>query len=148
MSKDQRRIVVVDQELQHGLSRRLITYWAGTWFAVFALPIMARMISEPMSFDQLCQGIISDFWFPMLVSILLLPIVAWDCIRFSHRAAGPIFRINRVIRDMSNGKPAQEIRLRSNDFCGELADNVNLLIERQAAERESAHRPESLEPVA
>lgn len=148
MSRDQRKIVVVDKEMQHGLSRRLVTYWAATWFAVFALPIMARMITEPLPFNQLCQGIIADFWFPMLISIFLLPIVTWDCIRFSHRAAGPVLRITRVIRDLSNGKPGQEIRLRSNDFCGELANSVNLLIERQAVDRESADQPESLEPVA
>lgn len=149
MNTNQRKIVIVDRELQHGLSRRLITYWAGTWLMVFVLPIIARMFTEPMPADQLALAIFQDFWFPMLVSIFLLPIVVWDSIRFSNRCAGPVYRIGNTIRDMAKGKPVREIRLRPDDFCGELADSVNSLMEIRAEQAEAAVADQSaMEPVA
>ena len=151
MNSNKRRIVVVDRELQIGLSRRLVTYWAGTWFLVFALPVIARLMTDPVPADQLARGILSDFWFPMLVSVFLLPVVIWDSNRFSNRCAGPVYRVGRAMRDLAKGKPVREIRLRPNDFCNDLAESFNQLIEPgadQQDESEKIFEENALETVA
>ncbi len=149
MNKNKRKQVVVDEELQYGLSRRLVTYWAFTWFLVFALPITVRMFSATLPFNELAREVMSDFWFPMLVSIFLLPIVIWDSLRFSNRFAGPAFRISRTIREMADDQPVRTISLRHKDFCGELAGSVNYLIDKRSGEPDMTEPArESLEPVA
>ncbi len=134
MRQNQRHILVVDRQLQAGLARRIVLYWAVTWLLVFTLPIMVRALTGEMPFDQLARGIIADFWFPIAISIFLFPIVVWDSFRFSNRVAGPVFRINRTIGQLVDGEPIRPVTLRSGDFCCELADNVNRLIEQRSPE--------------
>ena len=146
MKKNRRKKVVVDNEIQHGLARRLVTYWGVTWLLVFSLPIVMRMLTERIPFDQLATQIITDFWFPIVISVLLIPIVVWDSLRFSHRVAGPISRIKKTVESISGGDKVRPIKLRKNDFCGPLADEVNKLIDSTASS--SDERNETLETVA
>ena len=84
-----------------------------------------------VSFAELGQRMISDLWFPMTMSFLVFPIVAYDCIRFSNRIAGPIWRVRQTIRDINDGEPVRMITLRKDDYCNELADEVNRLVEKR-----------------
>ncbi|MCX8081872.1 MAG: methyl-accepting chemotaxis protein [bacterium] len=65
----------------------------------------------------------------MLVVILLFAFVFG--IFYLHRIAGPIFRIERTIREIAEGKKVEPIRLRKKDFFKSLADALNKLIEKQ-----------------
>ncbi len=131
MSICRRKKVLVDRELQLGLASRLLTYWCATWFAVFAIPIMTQvLIMQDVLFRELATRMIDDLWFPMIMSFLMLPIVARDCVRYSNRVAGPIWRLKNTLRDLNDGKPVGMIKLRNNDYCQELADEFNRLIEK------------------
>ncbi|MDD3726356.1 MAG: hypothetical protein PHI44_04100 [Candidatus Ratteibacteria bacterium] len=50
---------------------------------------------------------------------------------YLHRIAGPIYRIERTIREMVEGKKVEPIRLRKKDFFKSLAEAINKLIEKQ-----------------
>ncbi len=125
----------VNKELQESLSRRLLVYWCGTWLAIFAVPIFARMLVSTLPFSVLATELVSDLWFPMVMSLLALPVVFWDSIRFSHRIAGPVKRISNDMRRFSEGESVYPVKLRSSDFCHELADNFNQLIQQQSHHR-------------
>ena len=73
------------KQLQSGFARRVVMYWCVTWLIVFTLPIMVRMINEQGTFDQLARNIIADFWFPVVVSFLVLPVIVCDSLRFARR---------------------------------------------------------------
>ena len=49
-------------------------------------------------------------------------------IYISHRMAGPLYRIRRILADMSRGDLRQEIRLRNKDEFKPLAQTVNELM--------------------
>jgi len=51
---------------------------------------------------------------------------------YLHRIAGPIYRIERTLREMAEGKKVEPIRLRKKDFFKSLAEAVNKLIEKQS----------------
>ena len=61
--------------------------------------------------------------------VVLLPILAWDTIRFSHRLVGPLVRFRRSMQDIANGEAVRPIKLREGDFLIELRDDFNKMLE-------------------
>jgi signal transduction histidine kinase len=125
---------MVDRELQLGLASRLLLYWCATWLAVFACPIMTQMFMTDVTFSELAKKMINDLWFPMFMSLFMLPIVARDCVRFSNRIAGPIWRLKQTLRDVNDGKLVRKLKLRKDDYCQELADEVNRIVEKSSGQ--------------
>ena len=79
----------------------------------------------------------------IVMSLLVLPIVFWDSIRFSHRIAGPVKRLGNDFKRLVDGEAVHPIKLRKNDFCHELAENFNRLIEqRVASDSQATDNPE------
>ncbi len=130
MKSNRRKKYVVDSGLQFSLARRLLVYWCATWLIVFALPICTRLFFTSLPFDQLASKLLADLWFPMLMSVMLLPIVAWESLRFSNKIAGPVHRVRRTLQNLAEQQPVAPIRLRKGDFCHELAQDVNRVISR------------------
>ncbi len=130
MKPERRFNWMVSKEMQLGFSRRLLVYWCGTWLAIFAVPICARLLVTKLPFSELASELVADMWFPMMMSLLVLPIIFWDSIRFSHRIAGPVCRINRNIKRLVDGESAEQVTLRENDFCQELANDFNRLVSK------------------
>jgi len=61
----------------------------------------------------------------VLVTILL---ILWSTI-FIHRIVGPLYRLEKELDKMIEGKPITKIRFRKNDKLTNLADKLNTLIE-------------------
>lgn len=51
---------------------------------------------------------------------------------YSHRLAGPVFRMRRTLHEAIEGKSVKPILLRQNDEFKELADDLNRLLDRRA----------------
>jgi hypothetical protein len=70
-----------------------------------------------------------DMWFhfgPALVaSLLLLPLVLFDVIRFSNRFAGPLVRLRRAMRTLARGEQVLPIKFRDGDYWQDFADDFN-----------------------
>jgi hypothetical protein len=58
-------------------------------------------------------------------AIAVLPIVLWDLLQFSHRVVGPLVQFQRCLKQLTDGEPVQEIRLREEDLLGDLQDSFN-----------------------
>ena len=127
--KIERRQFMVDREVQHGLVRRMLSYLCATWFAIFALPILVQIMTTKLPFEQLAAELFSDVWFPMVMSFLIFPLLAWDSVRFSNRVAGPVYRISNSMRSLVNGDDVPLVKLRKGDFCTQLADDFNRVLE-------------------
>jgi nitrogen fixation/metabolism regulation signal transduction histidine kinase len=71
---------------------------------------------------------------PLLINNVLLALVLSAlAIRYSHRFAGPLYRISTDIRRVLAGEQDVRIRLRKNDELRELGARINALL--QALER-------------
>ena len=62
-----------------------------------------------------------------LVILIALTVMG---VLFSHRIAGPLFRIQRHMNEIADGKPIIEIEFRKNDFFREIADAFNRVANR------------------
>ena len=70
---------------------------------------------------------------------LLLVIVGWQigyiitmfviCIFFSHKIAGPLYKLNIYLRKIANNENVDRMRFRKGDYFPELADSFNDAVE-------------------
>ena len=60
-----------------------------------------------------------------LCLILVMPVIFYVAVVFSHRIAGPLPKIYQVLRDIGNGQWAGPLVLRKADELKELADLIN-----------------------
>lgn len=61
--------------------------------------------------------------------LVLAPVVAFIGIYFSHKIAGPIFRMERFMQDMAAGNLFSKLILRKGDELMKLSDGINRLSE-------------------
>lgn len=135
MASDKKRSRLwVDPAFQSRLLVRMVLYLAIYSFVVvhveFIFMLMARIMvdgpAQPISdyyLDFLSQKR------PMLITlVLLLPVILYDLLKFSHRIAGPLFRCRSVMLAMAAGKPVPEFKARKHDLMGELFAAFNSLI--------------------
>ncbi len=66
----------------------------------------------------------------LLNNLIIIIFISIFGLFYSHRIAGPIYRINNDIRRTLNGEKGVRIKLRNKDKLKDLADNVNQLLER------------------
>ncbi len=73
------------------------------------------------------------YWKYSVLVVLLLGISAlnfWIGARLSHRIAGPLIQIQRVLQQAIMGNYKQRISLRSSDYLHEIGDMINVLMEK------------------
>jgi nitrogen fixation/metabolism regulation signal transduction histidine kinase len=70
-------------------------------------------------------------WKPMTAVLLFNVIVLIAAnIYYSHRIAGPVYRMKKVVQQKLDGQKVEPIRFRKDDEFQELADLVNRLMEK------------------
>jgi len=68
---------------------------------------------------------------PVFVLLLVLvPVMAWDTIRFSHRLVGPMVRFRKTMQEIADGEPVRPIKLREGDYLTEMRDDFNKMLEQ------------------
>lgn len=72
----------------------------------------------------------AKFWAFLLTSGVISILGMLIGVRFSHRLAGPIFRLKKEIKRLNAGEKIEEINLRDADFFRELAEEINALTKK------------------
>lgn len=131
---DVRRIFFVDPDVQGALIKRVVIYWLAcvitvSLFILCSWVLIGRAGIFITHFDEM--------WFyysPALVaSLLLLPLLVTDIIRFSNRFVGPLVRLRRGLRAVGRGESTCPIRFRDGDFWKEFALEYNAVLRRVEA---------------
>ncbi len=65
-------------------------------------------------------------------SLLLIVAIAIMSVFISHRIAGPVYKFERIIRELAQGKKVEEFKLRKRDEFYELATAINDLIKSKS----------------
>lgn len=103
--------------------------------------------------DQLSAGRSYDVLLYMRFSIIFLIILIisgfnfWFGMRLSHRVVGPTIQIQRVLERAIKGKYESRINLRTNDYLHELAEDINLLLEKLDHESKNKKNTDIDEPA-
>jgi methyl-accepting chemotaxis protein len=137
-----RRQYFVDPKVQGALLIRAVVYWFFCLSTVFIALLCWQILSSPvprMFYSHFVEAW-DQYWRVLAASLLLLPVIAIDCVRFANRFAGPVLRLKSALQRLAAGEQVEPIQFRSNDFWTELADSFNAVAQRAGRERLNARQ--------
>ena len=152
MTGGQRRHqMIADKKLQGALLAHTTIYWFYCLFSVTLIAVCWIIFSEqPESSAELFTLLWLNCGPALLGSVVLLPLVLLDCLKLSSRFAGPMVRMQRVMRELAAGESPAAITLRPGDYWTEFADDFNLVMERlrqRDAQTQTTRPPTSAKPA-
>ena len=126
---DRRHRKLVDN-FQYKLIVRMVLYWTIYQVTLFNFLFCWRLLASGKG-DVISQyGQFLQEFYPMLICFaILVPVFAWDAVKFYHRIAGPIFRFRSVARDIAAEKPVRRVELREGDELAEMQDDFNSMLD-------------------
>lgn len=126
MPKHSRTKLLVDAPLQGALLCRVVMYWMVCLLVMLALvALQTAWSSEQVGWPVLSGRIAVAFGPAMIASLVLLPLVLFDALRFSHRFAGPLHRLTRELERLADGHTPGPVVFRKNDYWTGLATQFN-----------------------
>jgi len=126
---------VVDKKLQVGMSLQItgFLYMYLVLFALLANFVALKTVLFGGSEEAYVQAVtrldifLQVFVFPLVATFICM------CLHglvFSHRIAGPVYRIKDMLNRIRGGDLAQDVHIRTNDYFHDLCDDLNSMIER------------------
>lgn len=129
MSTTRRRSILIDQQVQGALIRRVIMYWFYCLLSVTLMVFCWSVFHGPRRPLGLIVADLLDNFAPALIaSLILLPIVMVDIVRFSNTFVGPIYRLKSGMHHLAGGESVQPLSFRDGDYWPELAVSFNRLL--------------------
>lgn len=144
--KYKRRIYIIDPDFQYRMIRN--SCLVGTAIIIMSLlflvivhhlygDVQMMIITQPDPFSSAPisappppepTSLFNLLWPVMAVSVGITLVFLFFYVTIaSHRMAGPVFRIRRVLREMAEGDISGEVRLRKKDEFKHLAEEVDNL---------------------
>lgn len=126
-----RRRFFIHTGIQGALVVRLLVQWALFVGMTCGVSVVLQLLLDPLASaeDRSRQLFISVGPF-VLVSLCLLPAIARDAVRFSHRFVGPIIRLQSEIRKVDIVAELRPFKLREKDYWHDLSEDYNDFVER------------------
>ncbi len=126
--------LVVDPPVQFRLLGRLAAYLVVYTITLLHISFAVEVFEKIVLADD--GPLVADLYLDYLVRqkslligmVLILPVLLYDLLKFSHRIVGPLYRCRRWMLDMAAGKPVREFVPRKNDLMTELFAAFNVLI--------------------
>jgi hypothetical protein len=116
--------------IQTKLFLRTCFYWLIYQVTLWNLIFVWRLLQEgPGNPLEQYMRFLSDFAPAVLVSLALLPILAWDAVKFGHRVVGPLYRFRTTMQSITAGEAVAPVRLRDGDLLQDMRDDFNAMLE-------------------
>jgi len=141
MAKYKRRIFFIKQDLQGRQVLGFFLFFAGGCLMFIALFMLFSANSLTISYDNhnlqfgqtplmLLKQVLASGWVVVVIGGSLL---VYAALRFTHRIAGPLFRFEKALDNMNDGRLDDHIYLRTKDEGKELADKINSFNDKLSA---------------
>ena len=128
MSDDRKKILV--NQFQTRLFIRIALYWLIYQVAVWNFLFVWRVLQEgPGNPLEQYWNFFLEYAPTLIIFALIVPVLAWDAVRFTHRLVGPLVRFRRTMLDVGAGKPVRKIKLRPGDFLTDLQHDFNDMLD-------------------
>jgi len=90
----------------------------------FAVSFNPRLSGAPLTPGLVGQTLKEMWWLALILTVLCLGLSYSVIYYYSHRIAGPVYRLRRVLDDLSEGKIHTRVQLRQGDCFENLAASV------------------------
>ena len=141
MSSDRRKRKIVNIGVQKAIALRIICHSILFVWSVFLVCLcllnMTRAVESGESMDRISRTCLSAIG---LSTLVVLPVIVYDSIKFSHRMAGPVMRLKNLL-PLIGVETLDHVSLRKNDFWQELAEDTNAMLDRVEALRQATATP-------
>jgi hypothetical protein len=137
MRYQKRKRLLVDAKVQGPLVLRVVVYWMACVATIEILNLCWQIATCPEQPTFAAYFLNQDWWSSCVriaASTLLLVPVIFDTLRFSNRFAGPIYRMQRVLRKVVEDGTVEPVKLRDNDFWHDFAGILNAALSRLASQ--------------
>ncbi len=119
----------VDPKIQGALVLRVVLYWLVCVIGSVLMILCWRAGTGPACPFYLRLVEMWPYYGPVvIVSLLVLPLVVADIIRFSNRFVGPMLRLRQAMRQMARGEYVEPIEFRGTDLWQDFADAFNAVL--------------------
>ena len=124
-----RKRCFVDPKIQGALVLRVVMYWLVCVIGIVLMILCWRAGTGPARPFYLRLVEMWPYYGPaVVVSLLMLPLVVADIIRFSNRFVGPMLRLRQAMRQLARGEYVEPIEFRGTDLWQEFADAFNAVL--------------------
>ena len=149
MAANRRKKKVVSLSIQGAVTLRIVTHSILFVWSVFIVCLgmlyMLGPVENSESLDRIRTICLSAIG---ISTVVILPAIVYDSIKFGHRMAGPIVRFKNLLPKIGVEK-VEHVGLRKNDFWQDFPAEFNAMIDRVEALRQSAEmNSANLEMVA
>ncbi len=93
------------------------------FYTVFAM--LGDKLAAVYPQGRLIEIFQSVYWVMALELLVILPLISYGSIKFSHRIAGPLPKIYQTLEGIGQGNFEVKLVLRKNDELSELAEVIN-----------------------
>lgn len=129
-----RRKVLVDRKFQLGMSLHIVG-WVYAYLVLFALVANFDAFKELLTGDAGTESYVNAVGrLQVFLQVFVLPLVfTFVCmclhgILFTHRLAGPLYRLKEALRRVRGGDLAADVKLREQDYFQDLCEEINALL--------------------
>jgi hypothetical protein len=127
-----RKKVYVSRTIQGRLLAQLgfyfLLYNFLLWHATFLVETLpGEGVPEPLS--QRYAEFYSQHSVWLWCMLAAAPVILWDMVAMTHRVAGPLVRLEHIVRAMARGRHVSKVTLRQNDMLGQFVEAINELID-------------------
>ena len=126
MSTTRRRSLLIDQKVQGAIIVRCVIYW---FYCLLTVTVMlfgwTLYHGPPRSLSALVQLLFENYAPALGLSLILLPIVIVDVIRFSQSFVGPVHHLRCSMHRLAQGERVETLVFRDNDFWSDMAESFN-----------------------
>ena len=130
-TNNRRRKLFVEPRMQGLLVFKILLYWINAFLTIGLLLAAWNVFTEgPGSSRQLFINVWNSVGPALFASLVLLPIIVLDSIRWSNRYAGPMVRLHESLRNLADGKDVQPLNFRKGDLWFEMAEQFNRISAR------------------
>ncbi len=127
--REDRKKIWIDQFQSHltfRIAAYLVLFLLVFTNLLFAWRLWREGLQNPV--EQYVQ-MLADYLPVIICLVVLMPVMAWDAIRFSHRLVGPLVRFRRTMQEVTRGEAVRPIKLRQGDYLLDLRDDFNVMLE-------------------
>lgn len=140
MREERKKIWI--HEFQTRLLMRIGLYWLLFFITLMNLLFVWRLLNEgPGDLLEQYVRFLADTAPALICLAVLMPVLAWDAVKFSHRLLGPLYRFRKTVQSIADGESVRPIKLRKADYLGEFRDDFNRMLESLQKQGVSVLKP-------
>lgn len=148
MASDRRQKKLINISVQRAVALRIVTHSILFVWSVLLVCAGLLYITSPVESSADLERIRTICLTAIgVATLVILPAIVYDSIKFSHRMAGPVERLKNLL-PLIGVEHVEHVGLRKNDFWQDFAVEFNAMLDRIEALRQAAAvTPASVDPA-